>query len=94
MIRQPVKFTVRHIGRSTLQEPVMPGDLAPLAIADAKAGQIVTLDGGFTCAAPGPVTLKQDEGGLYFDCAHGQHYIDSQEDSAGILIGIRASVPE
>ena len=24
MIRQPVKFTVRHIGRSTLQEPVMP----------------------------------------------------------------------
>lgn len=43
-----------------------------------KAGDQVELDGGFTCHAPGVVTIKEDEYGKYFECSHGNHYLTGQ----------------
>lgn len=58
-----------------------------MKLSDAKSGQIVMLDAGFTCASSGPVTLKEDTHGIYFDCQDGHHYIDGQSED-GVLIGI------
>ena len=52
-----------------------------------KAGDTVELH-GFDCAQ-GTVTLEQDMwGSLFFQCAEGRHYVDSQLDQDGYLIGI------
>ncbi len=53
-------------------------------------GHKVTLDGGFTCHPPGKVVLyvDRDTGELYFDCADGRHFLSSQLDLAGYLVGV------
>lgn len=67
-----------------------------LKLADAKDGQLVELDDGFTCHAPGNVTLYKKEHyvsgtvcwGLYFNCDEGEHYIDGQADDGINCVGI------
>ncbi len=59
-----------------------------MKLTDITPGQTVTLDAGFTCHKAGPVGVKSDDLGLYFECTAGHHYLDGQEDEAGELIGI------
>lgn len=59
-----------------------------LKLANAKEGQIVELDDGFTCHCEGKVELLKDEHGLYFLCEDGTHHIDGQADDGIHCIGI------
>lgn len=61
---------------------------------DLHVGDIVTLDGGFTCAPSGNVTLHAHNGALFFDCRAGRHYIAGQIDDDGYCIGITVKSPE
>lgn len=54
---------------------------------DAKEGDLLRLDGGFTCAK-GQVQIYADKDGLYFPCSHGKHYLVGQADDGEHLIGI------
>lgn len=54
-----------------------------------KAGDVVTLDTGFTCRRAGPATLEQGAGELCFQCSAGNHYLGGQLGEDGEhLIGI------
>lgn len=46
-------------------------------------GQTVYLDGGFPCHSPGPVVVRIDHKGAYFECEDGSHYLDGQLDDDG-----------
>lgn len=47
--------------------------------ATTKAGDIVQVDGGFTCMAEGAAaTVESDCGGLFVSCNEGHHYLDGQ----------------
>ena len=59
-----------------------------LKLAQAKTGQTIELDGGFTCAYAGKTELLQSKLGLYFLCSDGEHYIDGQADDGIHCIGI------
>ena len=51
-------------------------------IRDLKAGDVVQVDGDFTCIEPWEqCTIKADDvGNLYIDCVEGRHYLDGQEE--------------
>lgn len=51
-------------------------------------GQTVFVDAGFTCVDAGPVTIKWDDWGPYFDCDCGHHHIEGQENEHGTLSGL------
>lgn len=60
-----------------------------LKLSEAKEGQIVELDDGFTCHEAGKVELKADvEGKLYFVCSEHMHMIDGQADDGINCVGI------
>lgn len=62
-----------------------------MRMAEIKDGDTVVLDAGFTCVKAGPITVRKDDRGLYFNCSHGRHYLDGQEDHPGRdLVGISA----
>lgn len=62
-----------------------------MKITDIKEGDLITLDGGFTCAKAGQVLVHKDSQGLFFQCDEGHHYIEGQLDEECDLIGITAS---
>ena len=65
-------------------------------LSELKAGDVVELDSGFTCASAGFRTLKETKDGLAFDCAEGEaaHAIAGQADDGEHCIGIyRADDP-
>lgn len=51
-------------------------------------GQTVYVDSGFPCVDAGPVVIKKDEHGLYFDCECDRHHLDVQVNEDGKLSGI------
>jgi hypothetical protein len=56
-----------------------------------KAGDVVELDSGFKCRAAGRADVHNDgQGGLYFRCAHGHHYLRGQADDGEHLVGVYA----
>lgn len=67
---------------------------------DLKAGDIVVVDGGFTCIDPGrKCDVKRDGDGLYIECRgpdglkrnkpyHEKHHLDGQIGKGGELIGL------
>lgn len=60
-----------------------------LKLSEAKAGQIVTIDDGFTCARTGRRKLQADDRGkLYFRCGDGKHFIHGQADDGIHCVGI------
>jgi hypothetical protein len=59
-----------------------------LKLSEAKAGDIVELDGGFTCHKGGTVELHYSPDGLYFYCDEGRHFIRGQADDDIHCIGI------
>ena len=64
-----------------------------MKLSDLSAGDTIVLDGGFTCCEAGEVTVHEDDlHDLYFECEHGRHYLDGQEDDDGNLVSISAPV--
>ena len=63
-----------------------------MKLSDLKAGDIVTIDSGFTCMKAGNHLVHSDvHGQLFLKCDDGRHYLDGQEDfDTGELIGIVA----
>lgn len=60
-----------------------------LRLSEAKAGQIIETDSGFTCIGAGEkVALLADDHGLYFLCEDGEHYIDGQADDGEYCVGL------
>ena len=47
-----------------------------LKLADAKAGDMVELDGGFACCKSGKTQLYLAPDGLFFYCDNGRHYLN------------------
>ncbi len=48
---------------------------------------------GFSCIGANVIVqIKRDHAGLYFDCADGRHYLDSQVDAEGYCLGLTAMV--
>lgn len=67
-------------------------------LSEVKPGDVLVADAGFPCIADGEyLPVRQDGGGLYVDCRAegeertptGKHYLDSQVDDSGILIGLQ-----
>lgn len=63
-----------------------------LKLSEAKPGQKVEIDDGFTCCAAGVVELKRDHAGIYFSCKEGHHYIEGQADDGENCVGIFPAV--
>ena len=60
-------------------------------IKDAKEGDSLVADGGFTCMSDGQVAkvYRTDEGRLAIPCSDGAHLLDGQiDDRSGALIGL------
>jgi hypothetical protein len=56
-----------------------------------KPGDSMIAYGDFTCVAAGAiVTIEADMGGMFFRCADGQHYLESQVDKNGECLGLTA----
>lgn len=54
-----------------------------------RLGDRLLTYGGFTCIpANTAVTVEQDERGLFFSCADGRHYLESQCDQNGECLGL------
>ncbi|WP_370677595.1 hypothetical protein [Pleomorphomonas sp. PLEO] len=62
--------------------------MSTTTLADLKAGDVVSADGGFDCLAEGPHVVEKDDHGLFIKCREGNHYLDGQEDDDGNLVGI------
>lgn len=57
-----------------------------------KGDFMVTFD-GFSCIPGGTiVVIRCDSGGLYFACADGNHYLESQVDQNGDCLGLAALI--
>ena len=61
-----------------------------LKLNEARKGQIVKLDNGFTCHRAGRVILQKDGNGIFFSCKEGKHYIDGQADDGIHCVGIES----
>ena len=58
-----------------------------------REGDFMVTFGGFSCIAGETiVVIRRDSGGLYFACADGQHYLESQVDENGFCVGLTALV--
>jgi hypothetical protein len=56
-----------------------------------KAGDQMVTFGGFSCiGADTVVQIERDQTGLYFACADGRHYLESQIDRNGYCLGLTA----
>jgi hypothetical protein len=54
-----------------------------------RAGDILVTYGGFTCiAADTLVKIERDATGLYFRCADGNHYLESQRNEQDECLGL------
>lgn len=63
---------------------------AYLAADTAAAGSRIEVDDGFTCIGEGQQRqIQQDDGGLFFECKDGQHYLAGQfNDAATHYVGV------
>ena len=58
-------------------------------LSELKVGDIVELDGGFTCQEAGVATVHSDEDEkLYFICGDGRHYLSGQADDGEHCVGV------
>lgn len=55
-------------------------------LSEVKKGDLLRLDGGFTCAK-GQIKISEDEVGLWFPCSHGRHYIVGQASDGEHIVG-------
>lgn len=58
-----------------------------------KEGDHMVTFGGFSCIAAGMIVqIQRDSGGLYFACADGKHYLQTQVDQSGDCLGLTALI--
>jgi len=65
-----------------------------LKLADAKAGDMVELDGGFACCKSGVTQLYLAPDGLFFRCDNGRHYLCSQATDGIHCTGVYPATKE
>ena len=54
-----------------------------------RSGDRLVTYGGFSCMPVNTViTVEQDEKGLFFPCADGRHYLESQRDEKDECLGL------
>ncbi|MEO7053815.1 MAG: hypothetical protein ABI191_02480 [Rhizomicrobium sp.] len=54
-----------------------------------RSGDRFVAYGGFSCIPANTiVTVEQDGQGLFFPCADGRHYLESQRDQNGDCLGL------
>lgn len=59
------------------------------SLKDVKLADCLRTDAGFECIEEGArVMVRCDEGGLYFNCREGHHYLSGQLDAHGKLVGL------
>ena len=65
---------------------------AYLKQSEAKAGQMIEVDGGFTCIDEGKVAVLYGNDDPYFMCKEGRHYLSGQlatdEDGGDFYVGL------
>jgi len=49
-----------------------------MRLRDVTPGTMIKLDEGFTCHGGGMTRVRRDDGGLYFKCEDGKHYLEGQ----------------
>jgi len=60
-----------------------------LNINDARSGQKVVVDPGFSCMAPwSQRVIMQDEHGFFLTCRDGRHYLEPGDPDEGSVIGV------
>jgi hypothetical protein len=58
-----------------------------------REGDCMLTFGGFSCIGPNVIVqIYRDENGLYFTCADGKHYLESQVDQDGYVLGLSGLV--
>ena len=58
-----------------------------------KEGDYMVAFGGFSCIAGGTIVqIQRDPCGLYFVCADGKHYLQTQIDLSGDCLGLTALI--
>jgi hypothetical protein len=58
-----------------------------------QEGDCMLTFGGFSCIGPAVIVqIHRDDKGLYFGCADGRHYLESQVDQNGSVLGLTALV--
>jgi hypothetical protein len=63
-----------------------------MKLKELKAGDLVFADGSFSCVRAGQQEVKADERGeLYIGCSLGRHYLQTQTDEDGELVGLSAA---
>lgn len=61
----------------------------PVKFGEINEGDVIELDGGFTCCTAGKRKVFKDyDGSLWFKCSAGAHYLDGQLDYDNTYIGI------
>lgn len=61
----------------------------PVKFGEIDEGDVIELDGGFTCCtARKRKVFKDSDGYLWFKCSAGVHYLDGQLDGYDTYIGI------
>jgi len=66
-----------------------------LKLDEVKAGDVVVLDGGFSCRAAGPARVfTTADGRPFVACRHGRHLLDGQQEEDGMLVGVYAPPPD
>jgi hypothetical protein len=54
-----------------------------------RPGDRLVTYGGFHCIAGNTiVTIESDSGGMFFRCADGRHYLESQKTEDGACLGL------
>jgi hypothetical protein len=59
-----------------------------LKINQARDGQIVDLNDGFSCCRKGKITLHECEGQLFFWCDEGMHFLANQAADGIHCVGV------
>jgi hypothetical protein len=57
-------------------------------LSEISTGDMIEIDGGFTCQKAGRYMVHFSKKGPWFMCDDGRHYLDGQADDDGYLIGI------
>lgn len=58
-------------------------------MSELKAGDVVEIDGDFTCMKPWTKQpVQNDKDGLFLECEEGHHYLSGQADDGEHCVGV------
>lgn len=60
-----------------------------MKLEDLNEGDVIHLEGGFTCHGQGAAVVERTANGdLFYRCRAGKHFLDAQVDENGELSGV------